>query len=131
MVIRNVGKRAANGVRVSHFILPPDFSVYPAVPWTIEVLPGGGRDLVFPLMVPGQQVEINYLYPPPIMFGQVTIGVRSVEGFAKVVNVLPTPQPPRWQVIILGGFTTVGALVIAYLATSALIAGLRRVFLSP
>ena len=46
MVIQNVGKKPANNVRVSHAILPDQFNVFPSVPYTVEQLPDGKKDIV-------------------------------------------------------------------------------------
>src|SRR5437016_5951552 len=45
IVVRNTGKRPAHNVRVSHYVLP-DFNVFPDVPFQVENLPAGGRDIV-------------------------------------------------------------------------------------
>src|SRR5438067_587491 len=91
--IRNVGKKPATNVRVSHHVLP-DFNVWPPVQHTIEDVPGSGKDIVIPTLVPGEQIAINYLYFPPTTVAEVTSGVKSDEGFAQAVNVLLTRQYP-------------------------------------
>jgi hypothetical protein len=70
VVIRNAGKKSATNVRVSHGILPPDFSIFPDVPHRVEVLPGGGSDIVIPQLIPEQQVTISYMYPPATSTGR-------------------------------------------------------------
>src|SRR5260370_23854420 len=64
VVIRNVGKKPATNVRVSHHFLP-DFNIWPPVKHTTEDVAGSGKDIVIPALVPGEQVTINYLYFPP------------------------------------------------------------------
>src|SRR5256885_16497211 len=54
IVVRNTGKKPANDVRVTHNTLPRDFNVYPHVEYQVRALQGGGTDLVFPTLVPGQ-----------------------------------------------------------------------------
>ncbi|SRR6266571_7283801 len=118
VVIRNAGKKTANAVRVSHGILPPDFSIFPDVPYRVEDLPGGGRDIVIPQLIPGQQVTISYMYPPAILYGDVTKGIRSDETFAQVLNVLPTPQPPKWAAVVAVALVALGTLTLFYLLIS-------------
>ena len=60
-VIRNAGRRPAHNVRLGHTQLP-NFSVYPSVPYTINALPEGGSEIVFPILVPNELITITYLY---------------------------------------------------------------------
>src|SRR5947207_4049963 len=87
--IRNVGKKAASNVRVSHHDLPY-FNIWPPVQHTTEDVPGTGRDIVIPTLVPEEQIAINYLYFPPTTWANVTRSVKSDEGHAQVVKVLLT-----------------------------------------
>ena len=61
VVIRNVGRRAATNVRLSHTYLP-DFNIWPRVNYHLEEVPNSGQDIVIPTMVPNQQLSISYLY---------------------------------------------------------------------
>ncbi len=117
VVIRNVGKKAATNVRVSHSYLP-SFTIFPAVQHTVEDVPGSGQDIVLRLLIPKEQVTINYLYFPPVTYNQVTTSVKSDEGFAQVVNVLPVPQPPRWQRVTGALLMLVGLLTVLYVVVS-------------
>ena len=66
VVLRNSGRRPATNVRLAHPYLP-DFNVFPSVGYRVENLPGGGREIVMPTLVPNEQVTISYLYfPPPL-----------------------------------------------------------------
>lgn len=125
VVVRNVGKKTATRVRVSHFFLPKSFNLWPAVKYTLEEVPNSGPDIVIPTLVPGEQVTINYLYGPPVFVGDVTSGVRSDEGFAAIVTVLPTPQPPKWMVRGIWAVFGVGAVVVLYMVYEAVIALVR------
>ncbi len=62
VVIQNVGKKAANNVRVSHNVLPEQFNLFPSVPYSIEPLPDGKKDIVIAKLVPQQLIVISYLY---------------------------------------------------------------------
>ena len=96
VVIQNVGKKPANNVRVSHAILPDQFNVFPSVPYTVEQLPDGKKDIVIPRLVPRQQIVISYLYYPPLMWNQVHAGIRSDEGFARQQEVQLQRKTPTW-----------------------------------
>ena len=101
--------------------------MYPAVNYAIVDLPGGSRELVFPALVPGEQVNVTYLYFPPVVWSNVNSYTKSDEGFAKIINVLPTPQfSPwltriTWALLIIGGTTVlvgigqVVALIVRHL----------------
>jgi hypothetical protein len=111
---KNTGRRAATNVRVSHFVLP-DFQVYPPVLYRVEELPNGGHDIVFPSLVSNEQVSISYLYFPPLLWHQIHIGTKSDEGLARTINILPTPQLPRWAQLILLGLIGIGCLSVVYI----------------
>jgi hypothetical protein len=115
VVVRNAGRKPATNVRLSHIVLP-NFSVYPAVKYEVVDLPGGAKEILFPILVPGEQVTIAYLYAPPVFVNNVNTQTKSDEGFAKVLTVLPKPQPGpalRWSAVILmviGGTTVIYAV---------------------
>ncbi len=128
VVIKNVGKKTAKNVRVSHQTLPPAFSLWPPVPFTLEDVPNAGKDIVIPTLVPDQEVTINYLYFPPLLVTGVTRGVRTDEGFARVVTVLPTPAPSRWVALSRAALMLVGGATVIYwtaVAVLAAVTGLR------
>ena len=98
VVIRNAGRATAHNVRVPHWGLlegnvpPISVSVFPPVTTTREVTEGR-ETLVIPVLAPGQQVTLSYLYFPPITFNVIHIPISSDEVMARQLNVLPTPQP--------------------------------------
>lgn len=114
VVVRNAGRAPATNVRLSHALLPQNFSVFPSVPYTIENLQGGSADIVFPKLVPGEQVSITYLYYPPVLFSHINTNARSDEGFAKIVTVLWSPQPPKWLQRLALALMSVGVIAIVY-----------------
>lgn len=114
IVIRNVGGRPAQDVRVRHHLLP-DFNVFPDTGHRVEDLPGGGREIVFPTIVPREQVSISYLYFPPVLFNQIHAGIRHSHGFAQEVTVLPTPQYPAWVLRLLRALVVLGTITMLYL----------------
>ncbi len=114
VVVTNAGGKAANNVRLSHHQLP-DFYIWPAVPHMVEDIPQGGRDIVVPVMVPGHQITVSYLYFPPTTWNLVNAGVRSDEGFAKTLNVLPTRQFSKPINFLIFCLMLVGTTSILYL----------------
>ena len=119
VVVRNVGRKTARNVRVSHSFLP-NFLVFPlTAQFTKEILPSGGAELIFPTMVPGEQLDLNYIYFPPLLVSQIATQVKSDDGSAQIVTALPTPQPSRSIVLATRLLTAVGALALAYVALTA------------
>lgn len=113
VVLRNSGSKPAKNVRVNHVYLP-NFNVYPVVEHRVEDLPGGGRDIVIPTLVPGEQLTISYLYFPPITWEGVNGPVKSDDGLAKTLRVLPTVQYPIWLNRLAQGLMFVGLVAVMY-----------------
>jgi hypothetical protein len=118
IVIQNTGKLAAHNVRLPHnFALAPplNFSVDPPTDFTRKPLHGGGEEITFPVLAPGQQVTVSYLYFPPLVAGQINCPIISDEGRARVLNVLPKPQQPRWRLAISWFLMFIGFVTLVYL----------------
>lgn len=107
VVLRNVGKKPAKDVRMAHHVLP-DFCVFPPVQYIQEANPSGANDLVFPVLLPGEQVTVSYLYFPPLKVDAVHAGIKHADGFAQAVNVQIQRQVPKalmdflWTTLIIG-----------------------------
>jgi len=123
VVLRNAGSRPATNVRLEHPILP-DFNVLPDIEHEVRDLPGGGREIVFPVLVPKEQVTISYLYFPPTVWNQINGGIKSDAGHAKVLNVLPTQQYPAWFNRIAASLMIIGLIAVLYVAVKAIGAAL-------
>jgi hypothetical protein len=119
IVIRNAGRLAAHNVRVPHqgslAQANVHVSVERGVDFKMKNLPGGDEEILFPVLLPKQQVTIGYLYFPPVIFNQINLLVRSDEGFAKPLNVLPTPQFPKWIVVTMWCLAIIGMGTLVYL----------------
>src|SRR5437762_1297129 len=61
IVIRNGGRLPAHNIRIGHYVLP-NFYIFPAVAHTVEDIPQNGKDIVIPILVPGEQITVSYLY---------------------------------------------------------------------
>ena len=112
VVIRNVGRRAATNVRLSHGQLPY-FNIWPPVQHRLEEVPDSGRDIVIPIVVPNEHLTISYLYFPPITYAEVNHGIKFDEGLATPIPVLLQRQYP----VLL--YYTAGALMIMGMSTLA------------
>lgn len=113
VVIRNVGKRSAKNLRVSHATLP-NVNVFPQIPYHVENLPDGAIDLVFPTVVPGQQVTISYLYFAPLLVTGINIGIKHDDGFGKAISVILQRQYPSWLIRLAGWSAIIGAVTVMY-----------------
>jgi hypothetical protein len=114
IVVRNAGRRAATNIRLGHTFLP-NFSVYPAVPFERIDTAGDGVELLFNRLVPQEQITVSYLYYPPVTWQQINSYTKFDEGFARIMTVLPTPQPPRWVTRIAWFFIIMGIIASLYL----------------
>jgi hypothetical protein len=124
VVLRNTGKLAAKNVRLPHNLplAPPlNFSVSPQTAFTRTPLAGGGEEIIFPVLVPGQQVTVSYLYFPPLTYLQINLPIRSDEGMARVLNVLPTPQLPKWRLAVWWVLAFIGVVTSLYLIVELII----------
>jgi hypothetical protein len=77
---------------------------------------GGGAEIVIPKLVPSEQVSISYLYFPPLLWSQIHAYTKSDEGFAKIINVLPTPQLPKWIANLIWLLVFIGVVSLLYLS---------------
>ena len=115
IVVRNAGRLAANNVRIGHNVLPPHYQLLPSIPHSVVQVPSGGAEILIPKLVPDEQVTISYLYQPPLTWDRVNAYTKSDEGFAKVLNVLPTPQLPKWMIVLLWVLIFIGITSLLYL----------------
>jgi len=114
VIVRNGGRKSARNVRLGHTVLPKDYRVTPAVEYHLQEVPGSGPDIVFAALVPGEQVTVSYIYFPPLLYNQVNSYVKSEEGFAKVITVLPQPQYPKWFNATAALFFMLGVIAALY-----------------
>ena len=120
VVLRNAGREAANNVRLGHHVLPENFQIYPAIPHEVVREPNGAAEIVIPKIVPNEQVTVSYLYFPPLLWSQIHSYTKSDEGFAKALNVIPTPQPPRWMIVVIWSLVFIGSVSLLYLVIGGL-----------
>ena len=114
VVVRNAGRKAAKNVRLVHAVLPINITVYPPVLYSIERNPEGSGEIVIPVLVPKEQVTVSYLYFPPLLWNQINVNTKSEDGFAKIINVIPMPQPNRAVIAGIWALVFVGASFLFY-----------------
>jgi len=115
IIIRNAGEKTALDIRVRHRYLPEHFNVYPGVKYKVEELPGGGKEIVFPKLVPNEQISIAYLYHPPVVYSQIHEGIVHEGGFAIEVTALPTQIYPSWIIRSLWALLILGIATCIYI----------------
>ena len=120
VVLRNAGRRSANNVRLRHNVLP-DFTIWPALQHHIEDLPAGGKEIVIPTLVPGEEVTVSYLYFAPVTVAQINAGIKSDEGFAHQIPVLLQRQYPKWFNVTAAALMLIGLISVVYVAFYAVV----------
>lgn len=114
VIVRNAGRRSAVNVRLGHHFLPVNHRIDPQVNYKIEINPEGAAEIVIPTLVPSEQVTISYLYFPPKTWNQINSYTKSDEGYAKIVNVIPVPQPSAPVLWLIRALIFIGASFVIY-----------------
>ncbi|WP_186020351.1 hypothetical protein [Burkholderia gladioli] len=114
IVVRNTGKKTAFNVRLGHNVGVHNYVLDPQVHHEKKESAAGSWEIVLPALVPGEQVLVSYLYFPPITWHQINAYTKSDEGSARYLNVLPTPQPPRWLVRVFLLFFYIGIIATTF-----------------
>jgi hypothetical protein len=130
IVIMNYGRKTATGVKVIHDIIPENFNVYPKREYEKKTLSEGGAEIVFPKLVPSEQVTISYLYYPPVTWNQFNTVVKHDDGLGKAFPVLPTRQFPKWQLRVGKFLLLLGIIASIYLLYEILSRFIKLLFLS-
>ena len=117
IVLKNNGRSPAHNVRITHTTLP-SFNVRSGVMFTTETLPSGEIDIVISVLVPRQEITISYLYHPPTTWSQVNGQIKSDEGMAQVLTVLPVVQFPKWVNAIAAGLMFIGLIALLYVTAN-------------
>lgn len=116
IVVFNSSNKTAKNVIVGHYELPKDFTVFPKNKiFKEEKAPGGGKNIIFPKLVPKETVTISYLYYPPLTYKQVNSQVIHDEGLAKPIPVLISKQYPKWQLKIVALLILLGIVAFLYI----------------
>lgn len=113
IVVRNAGKRTAHDVRIGHNFLPA-FQIYPQLAHEVVRGAGNSAEIIIPTLVPGEQINISYLYFPPDVWSQVHSYCKSDEMAAKYINVIPAAQLNKIQLSIIWTLLFIGATTLVY-----------------
>jgi hypothetical protein len=118
VVIQNRGRKAATNVRLGHHHLPA-FSVYPPSLAFSEVpVPGSANQILFLVLPPKSQVQITYVYFPPLTYNQIHAGISSDDGSPTARDLLITHRPATaviiawWSLVALGLVTALYGLFL-------------------
>ena len=115
IIVRNAGRKSAKNIRVGHYVLPPEFNIFPPIQFSIEHNPKGEAEILIPILVPNEQITISYLYFPPLTWANINSYTKSDDGFANIINAIPIPQPSRWVIFAVWVLMFVGASFLIYL----------------
>ena len=115
IVVRNSGKRTAHNVRVGHNFLPA-FQIHPQLAHEVVRGSNNSAEIVIPTLVPGEQINISYLYFPPDVWSQVHSYCKSDEMVAKYINIIPTAQLNKLQLAAIWSLLFIGASTLVYWA---------------
>jgi hypothetical protein len=114
VIVRNAGRKAAHNVRLGHNYLPQNIAIYPQVEHSVTTNADRSGEIVIPVLVPKEQVTISYLYYPPVTWDQINNYTKSDEGLAKVIHVMPMPQPSKWLTFIVWCLIFIGVSFLLY-----------------
>lgn len=122
LTVRNMGRAAANNVRVGHYVWPDYFDIQPPTQHRVEDVPNSDmKEIVIDKMVPGDEVHISYIYYPPLTWQLIHSSVKSDEGQATGWRVTLQRVFPKWfkaQAVI---FYLIGIIAILYVIVIAVI----------
>ena len=115
IVVRNSGKRTAHNVRIGHNFLPA-FQIFPQLAHQVVKSETGSAEIVIPTLVPGEQINISYLYFPPEVWSQIHSYCKSDEMAAKYINIIPAAQLNKLQLAAIWSLLFIGASTLVYWA---------------
>ena len=116
IVVRNTGGKAANNVRIGHAIFPASYQIYPSVSHSILPGHGGSGEILLPTLVPYEQITVSYLYPKTLFWHQIDSYIKSDEGLANKISVIPNLPVPKSLTILVWSLIFVGATTCVYWA---------------
>lgn len=114
IIVRNAGRKVARNVRLGHSFLPQNITIYPKIQHSIERNLDGSGEIVLPVLVPKEQITISYLYFPPVTWEQINNYTKSDDGLAKIINVIPVPQPSKLLTLLIWLLMFIGASFLLY-----------------
>jgi hypothetical protein len=121
IVVRNAGNKTCENVRIGHHETPMLHQLYPNVPhaFTRDSNGGPSSEIAIAKLVPQEQITIAYLYFPPLIWDRVHSYIKSDDGFAQRLDLLPSPPPSRLRFWINRVLRWVGIFAISYAVIAA------------
>ncbi len=115
LIVRNMGRAAANNVRVGHYVWPAYFDVQPPMQHRVEDVPNSNtKEIVINKMVPRDEVHISYIYYPPLTWQRIHSLVKSDEGQATGWLVALQRVLPKWFNVQATVVYLIGIVAIVY-----------------
>jgi hypothetical protein len=122
VIVRNSGTKTAENVRVPHISVATHHVHPPSANYSISTNSSGVTELLFPKLVPGEEVVVSYLYPTSSFAGQISsLPVRHDEALAEALDSIVQPVLKPWQSIGAHSMFWLGVVAAAYLSASAAI----------
>jgi hypothetical protein len=90
-----------------------------------QSLPNGGKEIIFPILVPNEQITISYLYFGTTTYTVINTYVTSDEGLAKIIDVIPAPNLAQWQKVLFYILLFVGLSTIIYIGIILMVSFFR------
>lgn len=112
IVIRNYGKKSAFNVRIGHSAPVWSYVMYPNLAHECDgLISSGNWELQVPVIAPGEQIQISYLYDPKVFWNHINSYIKSDEALAKhLSNTLPRPMPSTFVRYAMVGVFYIGVL---------------------
>lgn len=120
VVVRNAGGLPATNVRIPHLALPGHdgtpggYDMWRPRQHTVAPLRGGGAEILIPVLEPGGETTITYLYFPPLVFGQIHLPISCDQGGATHLNMQLRLQPARWEVVAHKTYLAAATVAVLY-----------------
>ena len=114
LVVKNEGKLPAKNVVIGHRKLLDGTNFTrnvdaPGIYYEESKSPDSADIIKFPTLVPQETINITYRYFQPVTFNNIHSYVKSDEGFAETVEIVPTRKIPIWKKRLLLIFAFIGA----------------------
>lgn len=113
VIIRNAGKKTAKDIKIGHHYLPLHIDFLPQARHKIE-REQNPPEIIIDSLVPKEQITISYLYVDPYRVDDIHSYIKSDDGFAKEIKVIPTIQYPKSFLNVLRVLMFAGASLFIY-----------------
>lgn len=113
IAVSNQGNATAHNIRIGHFLLAPlAHSVSPPLHVINSENP---KEILVPVLCPGEAFTISYLYPESIHFSHINAYLKCDEGMAQVANMQDVRIKSPFFRSVVESIFFIGILSIVYL----------------